>query len=183
MTKTATIHVALLRSINVGGRNKLPMKDLAAIFTEAGCRDVKTYIQSGNVVFEAEDSLARRLPKSISTAILERFGYHVPVVMRTAEALVEVVEGNPFLEPDIDIKKLHVAFLADRPTEERVSALDTERSSPDELALHGREIYLRLPNGVARTKLTNKYFDSKLATTSTVRNWKTVLKLVEMTAG
>jgi uncharacterized protein (DUF1697 family) len=75
---------------------------------------------------------------------------------------------------------LHVAFLAATPGPSKIAALDPNRSPPDEFAVHGREIYLRLPNGVARTKLTNAHFDSKLGTTSTLRNWRTVVKLVDL---
>lgn len=179
----ATTYVALLRSINVGGKNRLPMKDLAAMFAEAGCRDVQTYIQSGNVVFKAEDALAARIPALISEAIRDRFGYRAPVVLRNAAALREVVEANPFVKASVDLKTLHVAFLSDRPDGARVAALDPDRSPPDEFAVRGGEIYLRCPNGYGKSKLTNAYFDSSLGTTTTVRNWRTVLKLVEMARG
>jgi uncharacterized protein (DUF1697 family) len=105
------------------------------------------------------------------------------VVTRTAGELRGVLRGNPFLRAGAEAETLHVMFLADRPTPARVAALDSRRSPPDEFEVKGREVYLRLPNGGARTKLTNAYFDAKLATTSTVRNWRTVLKLVEMTGG
>jgi uncharacterized protein (DUF1697 family) len=93
------------------------------------------------------------------------------------------VRGNPFLEAGADIGTLHVAILADAPAAAKVKALDPDRSPPDAFAVRGREIYLQCPNGYGRTKLTNAYFDSKLATTSTVRNWRTVLKLVELAGG
>src|SRR6266508_1263889 len=176
-------HVALLRGINLGGRNKLPMKDLAALFAKAGCADVRTYIQSGNVVFRASEQVAARVPEQVRAAIEERFGLQVPVVLRTAEELRAASEHNPFLAngPDgVDTAALHVMFLDDEPTDERAAALDPERSPGDAFALRGREIYLHCPNGLARTKLTNDYFDRKLATTSTVRNWNTVLRLLEM---
>ncbi|HKE13607.1 MAG TPA: DUF1697 domain-containing protein [Kofleriaceae bacterium] len=171
-------HVALLRGINLGGR-RMPMKDLAAMFEGAGCRDVAIYIQSGNVVFRASSALAARIPKLIAAAIAERFGFDSPVVTRTAAEMSKVVRANPFL-PRADPDRLGVAFLADRPTAARVASLDPARSPPDEFAVVGRDIYLLLPGGFARTKLTNAYFDSKLATISTARNWRTVLKLVEM---
>ena len=174
-------HVALLRGVNVGGKNRLPMKALVALFTDAGCDDVRTYIQSGNVVFLAKATLAKRVPSLVAGAISDRFGYHVPVVSRTAEEIRNVVRGNPFLEVGAHTSELHVAFLAKVPAATKVAALDPDRSPPDEFSVRGREIYLRCPNGVARTKLTNNYFDSKLATTSTVRKWKTVLKLLELT--
>jgi uncharacterized protein (DUF1697 family) len=169
-------NVALLRGINVGGKNKLPMKELAAMFTDVGCAAVQTYIQSGNVVFEAKRALARRVPALITEAIAERFGYGVPVVTRAEGEYQRVLDANPFLREGVDPKALHVAFLADRPTSQ-VASLDPNRSPPDKLEVIGREIYLFCPNGIARTKLTNDYFDLKLGTTSTMRNWRTVLKL------
>ncbi len=173
-------HVALLRGINVAGKNKLPMAGLVELFSAAGCEDVRTYIQSGNVVFAASPKAAAQIPKIIADGIAARFGLRVPVVLRTSEELRAVSEGNPFLRSGSDAESLHVAFLADLPGRRLGAALDPRRSPGDAFELRGREIYLHLPNGVARTKLTNAYFDSALATTSTLRNWRTVLKLLEM---
>ncbi len=175
-----TRYVALLRGINVGGKNMLPMKDLAAMFVAAGCGDVATYIQSGNVVFSAEEKLAAGLGGVIAKRVEEWFGLRVPVVLRSAEELDAVIRGNPFLRDGAPEEMLHVCFLADLPSAQMIAGLDANRSAPDEFALVGREIYMRLPNGMARTKLTNAYFDSKLKTVSTMRNWRTVLKLAEM---
>lgn len=171
-------YAALLRGINVGGKNKLPMKELAALFTAAGYQNVETYIQSGNVVFEAPAALAKRLPERIREAIAERFGFHVPLTVRSGGELAKVVAGNPFLAQGAAEKELHVYFLADEPA---AAELDAKRSLPDEFVLQGREIYLRLANGMGRTKLTNAYFDSKLKTVCTARNWATVLHLTAMT--
>jgi uncharacterized protein (DUF1697 family) len=157
------------------------MKSLSALFTEAGCTDVRTYVQSGNVIFGATPSLARRIPALIEKAIAAQFGLTVPIVTRTAAELRDIARGNPFLRRESDTGTLHIAFLAGRPTPARVATLDSDRSPPDEFAVHGRQIYLRLPNGVARSKLTNAYFDSRLGTTSTLRNWRTIRKLVELT--
>jgi uncharacterized protein (DUF1697 family) len=173
-------HVALLRGINVGGKNMLPMKELAEIFATAGCTDVLTYIQSGNVVFCAEDKIAKGLGAAISKLVLERFGLKVPVVLRSAAELQAVIRGNPFLKSRAAEDALHVSFLADRPSTDLVAGLDAARSVPDEFAVVGRDIYMNLLNGAAKTKLTNAYFDSKLKTVSTMRNWRTVLKLAEM---
>lgn len=178
-----SLHIALLRGINVGGRNKLPMKDLAALFGEAGCNDVRTYIQSGNVVFEATPTLARRIPGIITASIGELFGLEIPVVTRSAHELAAIVSANPYVRDGVEEKQLHTAFLVDRPSATSIAALDPQRSPPDEFVVHNAEIYLRCPNGMARTKLTNAYFDAKLGTTSTVRNWRTTLALLEMTRG
>ena len=173
-------NVALLRGINVGGKNKLPMKDLAAMFRDAGCDDVQTYIQSGNVLFRAEPALAEDIPSLISTSILSRFGYRVPVVTRTARELQEIVQANPLAEAGAEAGKLLVLFLADLPDPAHVEALDPNRSPGDEFVVLGREVFLHCPNGVARSKLTNSYFDSSLSTTGTARNWRTVRKLLEL---
>ena len=177
------VTVALLRGINVGGKNKLPMKDLAAMFVDAGCDDVRTYIQSGNIVFRMDSTPGEDIPSLISESILNRFGYRVPVVIRTAREFQEIVQANPFVEAGAESDKLHVVFLADLPDRAHVEALDPNRSPGDEFAVVGREVFLHCPNGVARSKLTNSYFDSRLSTTSTARNWRTVRKLLDMAAG
>ena len=178
--KKANVYVALLRGINVGGKNKLPMKDVVSMFTDAGCDNVRTYIQSGNVVFETGQALARRVPALVTKSISGRFKIQVPIVVRTTDELRKTIRGNPFLRKGIDTKRLHVAFLAEKPSAKKVAALDPDRSPPDAFLVRGADIYVHCPNGIARTKLTNNYFDSKLATTSTVRTWATVLKLHEL---
>jgi uncharacterized protein (DUF1697 family) len=174
------VYVALLRGINVGGKNKLPMKELAAMFSAAGCEGVVTYIQSGNVVFKARPAVAAKVPAAVASAILARRGYRIPVVARSADEVRDVAARNPFLAAGHDPGTLHVAFLADKPKPAAVASLDAGRSPPDEFVVRGREIYLRLPHGVAPSKLTNAYFDSALGTTSTMRNWRTVLRLLEL---
>lgn len=176
-------YVALLRGINVGGKNKLPMKDLAEMFVAAGCSQVRTFIQSGNVIFSASPAVVAKLPGVINGQIAKRFGLKVPVVMRTAEQMRSVLGNNPFLKAGVAEDELHVLFLADAPAQARVAALDPDRSSPDEFRVQGQEIYLRLPNGGGRSKLTNAYFGSKLETIRTIRNWRTVTKLVELMKG
>jgi len=172
-------HIALLRGINVGGKNMLPMKDLARLFTDAGAKDVRTYIQSGNVVFEAAAD-PRTIANKVAAAIEKRYGFRSPVIVRSAEEWRNAIRANPF-EPKVpDKKSLHVYFLAEAPEARAIARLDPARSAPDAFHVVNREIYLHLPNGMARTKLTNAYFDSKLNTISTARNWATVLKLAEM---
>jgi len=169
--------LALLRGVNVGGKNKLPMRDLAAMFEDAGCENVRTFIQSGNVIFIASSSVSKRLAGAVASRIEERFGYRVPVILRTAQQLREVISNNPFSGVE---DTLHVMFLADRPSPAKIAALDPNRSSPDAFLVRGQEIYLHLPNRVAASKLTNAWFDSKLSTVSTVRNWRTVTRLLAM---
>ena len=172
-------HVALLRGINVAGKNILPMKDLAQMFANTGCSNVRTYIQSGNVIFDTRAS-APKIAAAITTEIEKRYGYRVPLVLRTSEQLIKTILGNPFLKAGANEKALHVYFLAHSPNAAAIAALDPARSTPDAFHVIGQEIYLNLPNGMGRSKLTNAYFDSKLSTTFTARNWATILKLAEM---
>jgi len=170
----------LLRGINVGGKNRLPMKELTAMFVNAGCSDVRTYIQSGNVLYGAAQTPGEDVSPLISAAILNRFGYQIPVLTRSAEEFKNIVRANPFMQVGAEADKLHVVFLEELPTGDQVESLDQDRSPGDEFAVMGREIYLHCPNGFANTKLTNTYFDSKLSTRSTTRNWRTVQKLFEL---
>lgn len=179
----AATHVALLRGINVGGKNRVSMAELAALFEAAGCAAVRTFIQSGNALFSAQPALARRLPGEIASRIEKRHGLRVPVILRTAAELRQVAAANPFLGAGADPKRLHVAFLSAAPGREAVARLDPARSPPDTFTVHGSEVYLSLPNGVGRTRLTNDYLDRTLGTTSTLRNWNTVLELVSLLEG
>ena len=176
-------HIALLRGINVGGHNKLPMKNLAAMFQQAGCSRVQTYIQSGNVVLQAETKLADQLPFLIRESIRQEFGLEIPIVMRSGKEIHRIVQSNPFLPQATDTKELSVGFLATKPDPSQIANLDPQRSPPDEFLVQGCEIYFRFPNGLARSKLTNAYFDSKLKTISTVRNWRPVCELAELAFG
>lgn len=183
----ASARLALLRGINVGGKNKLTMRDLAQIFETAGCGNVRTFIQSGNVIFTAGSKICDTLAANVATAISERFGYRTPVILRTTEQLRQVVANNPWLpsgaaSEDL-LKTLHVMFLTNSPGSERIALLDPDRSPPDAFTVRGQEIYLKLPNGAGKSKLTNAWFDSRLQTTSTSRNWNTVTRLLEMMLG
>jgi len=176
-------YLALLRGVNVGGKNKLPMKGLVELCREIGCGEVRTYIQSGNVIFQADPAVESALPAMISAGIAARYELRVPVVVRTAGRMAEIVRANPFLEAGVPEETLHVMFLADQPAAGRIDSLDPDRSPPDRFAVRGSDIYLWLPNGVAETKLSTGYFDARLATTSTGRNWRTVTTLLALMTG
>lgn len=176
-------HIALLRGINVGGANRLQMSALRAAFEEAGCKEIRTYIASGNVVFDASAAIAKRVPELIGVAIRSNYGVDSPVIVRSARDFATLVRDNPFTGDEVDEGTLHVAFLADQPTKAAVAALEPDHSPGDEFVVSGREVYLRLPNGVARTKLNNEWLDTSLETVSTMRNWRTVNRLLEMAEG
>jgi uncharacterized protein (DUF1697 family) len=189
-------YVALLRAINVGGRT-LPMKDLAAMFVKAGCTEVKTYIQSGNVVFTTIPESPRRgttlgsprrgkdaaigdLGETIERAILKRTGFESPVIVRSAEELAAILKNAPYADPGSEKPALHLLFLSSTPSAARVAALDADRSPGDRFTVRGKDVYLLCPNGVGVSKLTTGYFDTKLDTISTGRNFRTIRKLLEM---
>src|SRR5579863_9303243 len=133
-------YVAMLRGVNVGGRTKLPMADLRAALVDMGFEDVATYIQSGNVVFRASSSPAT-LPAAIEEGIEAAFGLAVAVVLRTSTQLAAVVGHNPLTTGGRDPAKLHVTFLASKPSAARVARVDTAAFLPDELRVVGREAY------------------------------------------
>lgn len=168
-------YVALLRGVNVGGKNKLPMKELAAIFEKTGCNNVQTYIQSGNVIFECADKIEIFQPK-VGRAIERKFGFNPPFLIRKLPELEKIVRENPFLKLGAAESELHVVFLESEPTPEEVAKLEKNRVPPDDFAVHGKEIYLRLPNGAGRSKLAAV----KSKTLATARNWRTVNTLIEM---
>jgi uncharacterized protein (DUF1697 family) len=172
--------VALLRGINVGGRNAVSMPALKELLTSLGLRDVTTYIQSGNVVFGAPagkpDELARKLERQIA----KTFAVNASVLLRTPAQLKRIAAGNPFVQQATDRSKLHVVFLDRNPGARAQTKLDPERSPPDEFVLKGREIYLHLPNGAGRTKLTIDYFERRLGVKATHRNWNTLNRLIEL---
>ncbi len=176
-------YIALLRGINVGGHRKLPMKKLVAIFERHGCESVATYIQSGNVVFEAKAPLAKRIAGLVRDSIEKDFGYEVPIVMRSAAELKKALAANPFAAKEKNEKLLHVAFLSAKPTAKAAAALDPDRFAPDRFALVGREVHLHLPRGVGKTKIDNAYLERTLGVSSTMRNWRTCQKLLEMASG
>lgn len=169
--------VALLRGVNVGGRNKVPMQELCAVFAAAGCVGIKSYIQSGNVVF-GSSCAAAELERTLAAAIEKRFGFAVPVVVRSPVELRLALERNPFA--GVAAERLAVMFLRDRPTAEALARLEADRFLPERFCVVEGEVYLDMPHGAGRSKLTTTYFDSRLKTIGTVRNLKTIQALMEM---
>jgi uncharacterized protein (DUF1697 family) len=175
-------YVALLRGVNVGGARPLPMAALRALFAEAGAKSVESLIQSGNVVFAATEASAPQIVAEVGARIRQEFGFAAPMVLRDTTAWKTLIDGNPFLGDGAHPDTLHALCLSETPSRDALARLDPSRSPGDEFEVRGRDIYLRLPSGVARTKLTNAWFDTKLRVTSTLRNWRTVMKLGELLA-
>ena len=175
-------YAALLRGINVGGARTLPMRDLEELVRTLGHEDVQTYIQSGNVVFRAAGTSSAGLADGLERAITDRFGLDVRVIIRTPAELTRIVADSPYPVAENEPSRLHVVYLDRPPKAAEVAKLDPERSPGDAFAVLGREIYLHLPNGLGRSKLTLDYFERRLGVAGTARNWNTLLKLIELTA-
>jgi uncharacterized protein (DUF1697 family) len=167
-------YVGLLRGVNVGGKNTVPMAQLRTLVTSLGHTAVTSYIQSGNIVFTSEKAVT---PKSLEKAIKTEFAVEVVVVLRTPPELRKIVKSNPF--PKADLSKVHVGFMAEEPSAAAIAKLDPEPFLPEQFVIEGTDLYVHLPNGMGRTKLM-AYLGRQLKVPTTVRNWNTVLKLVEL---
>ena len=176
----STTKIALLRGINVGGHRKVPMVELRQLMTDLGFEQVKTYIQSGNIIFKSPVENTAELALRIQNGILERFGFEVPVICLTAETLQQAVKNNPFATEATPLTQLHLSFLNKVPEKSLAEALQEIDLSPDQFHLQNTFIYLNIPGKYHKTKLSNALFEKKLKVSATTRNWKTVMKLSEL---
>lgn len=175
------IYVALLRGINVGGNKKIKMDLLRSSLEQLGFEQVKTYIQSGNVVLKSAKLSPAALSNKIGQSILKDFGFSVSVITRSADEINNAVASNPFLNlPGIDPEKLHVAFLSEAPGGARIKKLAELTKAPDQSRLAGKEVFLYLPNGVSQSSLWKTPLDRILSVVATMRNWRTVNTLHQM---
>ncbi len=175
------IYISLLRGINVGGHKRIKMDRLRESFEAMGFKQVKTYIQSGNVVFKARTLSSAALSTKIEERILADFGFSVSVISRVADEIANTIKNNPFLrQPGIDSEKLHVAFLSEAPALSALNKLEKLTLKPDQSRCIGRELYLYFPNGVSGSSLWKHPLDAVLSVVATTRNWKTVNTLDQM---
>ena len=171
--------IALFRGINVGGRNSLPMKALSTLLESLGCSDVKTYIQSGNVVFEHPSSESKKLSRDIGAAIDSEFGFLPKVLILTAAELQHAVDDNPFADATTEPKTLHLWFLAGQPKNTDLASIESLKSASESFVLADRVFYLHAPDGIGRSKLAASV-EKLLGVATTGRNWRTVNKILEM---
>lgn len=177
-------YVGLLRGINVNGHRTIRMEDLRALVTDLGYSDVRTYIQSGNVLFRSGEACgADEAGRALERGIAQRFGLDVAVVVVTEAELAGIAAGNPFVQEGVEERTLYVTVLAQPPQPDRVGAIAAEAALPDRFAVVGRCIYVHCPNGYHRTKLSNAFFEARLGGPATTRNWNTVMRLARLVAG
>jgi uncharacterized protein (DUF1697 family) len=168
-------YIALFRGINVGGNNILPMKDLVEILEGMGCEKVKTYIQSGNVVFRSKKKQANKIAGEISSKISESHGFEPKVLLLEISELHDAIENNPFKTEDG--KALHFFFLNFHPNNPDLERLMALKAKSEEFKLHKKVFYLYAPDGVGRSKLAAKV-EQCMGIPVTARNWNTVSKLI-----
>jgi uncharacterized protein (DUF1697 family) len=171
-------YIAILRGINVSGHKMMKMADLLVMFNELYFKNTKTYIQSGNVVFQCKETAPQQLQKKIEGKIAETFGFEVPVMIIPATEMEVVVKNNPFLKKKtMDVTKLHVTFLNGTYDKKNLEKLSEQKYGEDEFIATANAIYLHCPGGYGNTKLSNTFWENKLKVTATTRNWKTVNEL------
>jgi uncharacterized protein (DUF1697 family) len=171
--------VVLLRGINIGSRNRISMPELRTALEDAGYADVRTYLQSGNVVLTSTAS-AKNVARACEQLIADRFQLEIAVVARTRRELAKVVDRNPLERVAKDPKRYQVSFLETKPSAKIVHELEDVATDREEVVSIGREIYAWHPAGVARSKLWAKLAGKNLGVTATARNWTTVAKLLEL---
>jgi len=173
-----TTYVAMLRGINVSGQKKIKMVDLRAHLEEVGFKNIQTYIQSGNIIFEHTSTTAKELENTIEQKLEKEYGFHVPTLIKTPAELTSVIKHNPFKNEEE--KRLYVTFLYDLPEPEKLEKLEEVNYEPEQYIVDQKNIYFFSPLGYGNAKMNNNFFEKKLKTNATTRNWNTVNKLVEM---
>ena len=175
------VYISILRGINVSGHKLIKMESLRSMFSEMGFKNVRTDIQSGNVIFQYKQVNVQQLAELISKSIFKHFSFEVPVLVLGFEELKQLVLANPFLkEKSKDLAHLHVTYLSALPDPAALDKIMQARYGKDELLAMGKGIYLYCPNGYSNSKLTNGFFESKLKLTATTRNWKTTVELLHI---
>ncbi len=188
-------YISILRGINVGGKKKILMADLKKLYEILGFSNVQTYIQSGNIIFDYQNTenhnnkidlqeIQQNISQQIANKISEQYDFQVPVIIRNIEEMESCIKNNPFIGKYADLDKFHVSFLSQKPTESNIDELNDKAKEgyfgDDEYLILGKEVYLYCPNGYGITKLSNNFLENKLKVIATTRNWKTVNELLRI---
>ena len=172
-------YAAFLRGINVGGKTSIKMERLREVFESLGFQNVKSYIQSGNVLFDADETDDTEIAALIEAAVEKEF-FKTPVMVRSIDEIKDAIENNPFKNEIFEDKLFHLVFLAEKLTGEKIEILLSKSCENEQFAVRDRDVYCLLRSGVADSLLGKKFIDNKLKTPATARNWRTINKIVEM---
>ena len=172
----------MLKGINVGGRRIVRMDELKAVYISLGMKNVRTYIQSGNVLFESDSLKTEGLKSTIERSLEDKFGFRVSVIIRTADEMENIIVQCPFDNIDMknDGSKIAVIFLSSVSDQNVLLELKNYIKPGEKLIPGSREIYLSCPEGFGKTKLTNQPVEQRLKVTATSRNWRSVNKMYEL---
>ena len=175
-------YIALLRGINVSGQKKILMAEFRELLSKNGFENVRTYIQSGNVVFESDQSDTNELAIKMQDLIATNYGFEVPTLILTPKAIQQAVEENPFIQhKDINEEETYFTFLKEIPLPENISIFNEVNYSGETFELVEKVVYYHCAIGYGKAKFTNKMMEKKLGTRATTRNYKTTMKLINMT--
>ncbi|NOU45516.1 MAG: DUF1697 domain-containing protein [Bacteroidales bacterium] len=181
MNKTTKTYFALLRGINVGGKNMLPMVSLKKLFEQIGFTSVTTYLQSGNVVFRSVMTDEKQIEIILKQSIHENFGLLIEVFVKQTNVLTGLIDQNPFNNRvELESDKTGLVFLSGIPSPEGIEKLSTYEVQPDEYFIFRDYVFIYCPNGFGRARITNAVLESKLKLKSTIRNWKTIQALAKI---
>ncbi len=174
-------YISILRGINVGGHKMIKMDVLRKMYEALDFSDIKTYIQSGNVIFACKKTNCTYLENKIAENIVKTFGFDVPVMVKEVQDIAIILQNNPFVKDrNEDEKALHVTFLSEIPDTEAVEKIKNATYDGDEFVIVEKTVYLYCVNSYHKTKLSNNFFEKKLNVTATTRNWKTVNELAKI---
>jgi len=174
-------HLALLRGINVAGKRKILMADLRTLMTNLGHTNVTTYIQSGNVLFTTTKKQSlEKIADQITQEIETQYEFTVPVIVLKTADLKTAATQNPFPINETTINQLHLTFLKTTPSPENLKKIKTYNFPPDQFSINGNFVYLLCENKYHKTKLSNTFFEKKLAVPASTRNWKTITKILTL---
>lgn len=174
-------YICFLRGINVGGSKKIKMADLRSHLSALNFNNLQTYIQSGNIIFEAEGYTIEDLETKINQLIRKKYGFEVPALILTPKEIEQVLAENPFIknknnQPD----RMYFTFLSNLPDQKLIEDLQKTDFDPEKFLISGKTIFFYVPDGLGRSKLNNNFFENKLKVAGTTRNLKTLLKMFEL---
>jgi uncharacterized protein (DUF1697 family) len=177
------VHLALLRAVNVGGRNPIRMAELCALLIELGFVDVRSLLQTGNLVFRSRAQTGAELEDFLEAQAAQRHDLHTDFFVRTEKEWKQIIANNPFREEaKRDPSHLLVVFLKRAPSAKEAEKVQAAVTGPEIVSINGREVYIVYPTGIGRSRVTNAFVERKLGTRGTARNWNTILKLASMQA-
>ena len=177
-----TTYISILRGINVGGNRKILMADLKNIYSDLKFKNIRTYIQSGNVIFDSPNTNENSIiEETLQNAIHNTYGFEVKVIVRTNKELIDIFNNNPFLSNDnLDLKKLYLSFLKEEPSKDKLLNISQIDTSPDLYNISGKDIFIYCNSKFSDCKITNLFFEKQLKVPVTTRNWNTISKLHQM---